>query len=848
MHRVSTDTGLILLLGIKRYWVGTSWRVMAFFIALLLLAAGIGLTAIPTAFAAQTVPYKMNFQGRLTDSSGNVVANGLYNLQLKLYDASTGGTLLWSETRETTNRVQVTNGLFSVQLGDVTALSPTLFNNATARYFEITMATPATATCSTASCATWESPMSPRSPLGSAAYSMNSDLLDGQDGSYYQDASNLNAGTVSGARLSGSYTGITGTGALTVGSIGSGFGTINTGNTISGTQLSSTIATGTAPLTVTSTTKVTNLNVDQLDGLDSTAFAASSGSANYIQNTTSPQTADFNIMGNGIIGGTLGVTGAVTLSSDLTANGYINGGASNAIRLQGDSANDTTYGYVGYYSGTTRQGIILYDGAWSGCRNVTTEFCIKAENSNDMTLSASTNNIYLVANQMLATDNGSEADPTYSFSSNTGAGMYITTDPALGFGYGSGTRMCMNTSQVFIMGAIGNCGNIGAFGTNLQVDGDAEATAAFNRKTNDGAVINIAQGGANQGSISVSGATVSYNAFTGSHYAKIDAGSLSRGELASLTGSNANAPNKAEPIYGIKKSAVANDPNILGSYMDILDTSLPFSIEENPHLVMAAGNGDVWIADNGTGNVKIGDPLISSGDVAGYAQRDPKTFAVSHVFGKAAENIDWSTVTTTVNGVKVKKISALYSFYDAENRSGDLHIQDPDVINQALFGGSVRMGANLNVAGATTLGSLTVTKSVSIQENLEVLGTLRTGTITVNGHLISSGDAPVVEKGTALGGSGASEVRIDGTDTAGTVTFATQSSDRAAGIVARVVFAAGYEGNFKAVLSATNEAATDLRVYVAKTANGFEIKTRDVLHAGVEYEFDYIVVGTKARE
>ena len=40
-------------------------------------------------------------------------------------------------------------------------------------------------------------------------------------------------------------------------------------STLQGTQLLSTVATGTAPLTVTSTTKVTNLNADTLDGIDS---------------------------------------------------------------------------------------------------------------------------------------------------------------------------------------------------------------------------------------------------------------------------------------------------------------------------------------------------------------------------------------------------------------------------------------------------------------------------------------------------------------------------------------------------------------------------------------------------
>ena len=43
-------------------------------------------------------------------------------------------------------------------------------------------------------------------------------------------------------------------------------------NGVQGTILKSTIATGTAPLTVASTTVVTNLNADQLDGNNASAF------------------------------------------------------------------------------------------------------------------------------------------------------------------------------------------------------------------------------------------------------------------------------------------------------------------------------------------------------------------------------------------------------------------------------------------------------------------------------------------------------------------------------------------------------------------------------------------------
>jgi len=51
-------------------------------------------------------------------------------------------------------------------------------------------------------------------------------------------------------------------------------GTANTGD-LTATSITSTVATGTAPFTVSSTTKVTNLNADKLDGINSSAFLRS---------------------------------------------------------------------------------------------------------------------------------------------------------------------------------------------------------------------------------------------------------------------------------------------------------------------------------------------------------------------------------------------------------------------------------------------------------------------------------------------------------------------------------------------------------------------------------------------
>ena len=155
------------------------------------------LTLSTTAHAAQTTPYKINFQGRLVDGSGVPMPTGLYNMKLRFMNASSGGSNLWQADRVYTgsgtgdHRVQVTNGVFSIQLGDTAAavgdpaLSPSIFNtqtNATV-YLEVELPTPATATCATVSCASFtEGPMTDRQLLATAAYAMNADTVDGIDG------------------------------------------------------------------------------------------------------------------------------------------------------------------------------------------------------------------------------------------------------------------------------------------------------------------------------------------------------------------------------------------------------------------------------------------------------------------------------------------------------------------------------------------------------------------------------------------------------------------------------------------------------------------------------------------
>lgn len=85
-------------------------------------------------FPAQAaINEQINYQGRLLDNTGGVVADGNYNMRFKIYQdgngcvgggsSPCGGSLEWTETRQNSasQGVVVKNGYYSVNLGSITA-------------------------------------------------------------------------------------------------------------------------------------------------------------------------------------------------------------------------------------------------------------------------------------------------------------------------------------------------------------------------------------------------------------------------------------------------------------------------------------------------------------------------------------------------------------------------------------------------------------------------------------------------------------------------------------------------------------------------------------------------------
>jgi len=187
-------------------------------------------------------------------------------------------------------------------------------------------------------------------------------------------------------------------------------------------------------------------------------------------------------------------------------------------------------------------------------------------------------------------------------------------------------------------------------------------------KVTDGTLIRFATGTtvSNKGSISVSGGTVSYNAFTGSHYANVT-GNIEKGMLIALTGDNnfINNDTESEIIYGGVISTEINSKYILGAYLSKMEEDDGFY-----DLVMAVGNGVMWVVDNGD-DLQVGDYLISS-STAGHAMKDKGEFEVSNIIGRVAEPVEWANETEMIDGVKHKLVSVFFENFTINNTNMQL--------------------------------------------------------------------------------------------------------------------------------------------------------------------------------
>ena len=99
------------------------------------LGLGVLLVLVMIPCTALAVPQEINYQGYLTDAEGNPL-NGSVSMTFRLYDNLTGGTLLWVEGPSS---VTVKEGVFNVVLGSVEPITAEILGGD--RYLGLTVGT-----------------------------------------------------------------------------------------------------------------------------------------------------------------------------------------------------------------------------------------------------------------------------------------------------------------------------------------------------------------------------------------------------------------------------------------------------------------------------------------------------------------------------------------------------------------------------------------------------------------------------------------------------------------------------------------------------------------------------------
>jgi hypothetical protein len=301
------------------------------------------------------------YQGTLQNAGQP--GTGLHDFRFRLYDAATGGTQVG--LTQCADNVDVAAGVFTVVL-DFGAQFP-----GAARFLEIDVRQDTGLNCGNA---TGFVTLGTRQPITPTPYAMfaaqataasNATNLNGQPASFYTNATNLTAGTLPDARLTANVT------------------LLGSAQTFTGVKTFSAAPAFTAaaaPFTVSSTTRVTNLNADLLDGLDSTAFAPSSHTHDATAITTgtladarlSSNIPRLNAPANFTSTGSFG--GRVTASEASATGGTFQGthtgtllnqygvfglasatGTSSAVGVRGESRGNTGAGLYGVATTTSGQ-------------------------------------------------------------------------------------------------------------------------------------------------------------------------------------------------------------------------------------------------------------------------------------------------------------------------------------------------------------------------------------------------------------------------------------------------------------------------------------------------------------
>lgn len=224
---------------------------------------------------------------------------------------------------------------------------------------------------------------------------------------------------------------------------------------------------------------------------------------------------------------------------------------------------------------------------------------------------------------------GAVGTPSITFTGDLNTGIYSPGADQVAISTGGTERMRIRNNGTILLSTGGNDSAVNARGVEINATSgfiycavDSDTVAYFNRRTNDGTLIELRQDNTTEGSISVSGTTVSYNGAHLSRWSQLPDGATRVEILRGTVLSNIDemcswGDEDNEQLNRIKVSDVEGDKNVSGVFQCWDDDDDTYT---NDFYCAMTGDFIIRIAEGVT--VQRGDLLMSAGDGTAKPQDD----------------------------------------------------------------------------------------------------------------------------------------------------------------------------------------------------------------------------------
>ncbi len=628
---------------------------------------------------------------------------------------------------------------------------------------------------------------------GSGLTNVNANKLNGNDSSYYTNASNLTTGTIANNLLSNTVTEqgnnfnspnqllqLNSSGGLPAIS-GANLTDLNASNISTGT-LADNLLSADVPLLNSN-----NLFQPSIDSANTLNINTTTGS-NILNVNTNPYTVTNN---SGIPPWTTSTSTlpqALNEATSVTYNGYVYvmGGMNNS----GNSSFNTVY-----YAPLNSNGSV---GSWTTSTNTLPQ-----------ALGGATSVTYNGYVYVMGGDNGSYTGQNTVYyaplNSNGSVGSWTTSTSTLPQGLYGATSVTYN-GYVYVMGGDNNNGSYlnTAYYAPLNTNGSVGSWTISSNTLPQ--ALSGATSVTYNGYVYVMGGYYNGNLNT-VYYAPLN----SNGSVGSWTTSTSTLPQGLNEATSVTYNGYVY---VMGGWSDGVYYTLlpgPTTIGQgsvNTNGVLVATNNTYLQALTANGAVLLQDSTNST-----------SAFEVQNTAGSTVLAVD------TVNGrVGIGTNSPQHSLDVAGNinTSGNYLINGVQISASNLSDSAniARLNANQTFSGANTFS----------------------GMLTLNGHYNTgnSSGSTAVTAGSAAGTS--PTVSINGNDVSGTITITTGSSAVSSGTIVNVVFANAYGATPSVVISSDNAATAILENYVSGiSTTGFSIDTANTTVASTTYVYSYFV-------